>query len=115
MRLFQGIYEVEPEEVNSFQPQHLLLWEASVVECEAPRQVLLLVGQANQRVELDSDGHVPLQRRVIELKPHLVIGVNLVTRPVRVEEGFHLGQNIEEVILPRRHDLELRKIGIRLT
>ena len=106
---------MEPEEVNSFQPQHLLLGEASVVECEAPRQVLLLVSQPNQRVELDTDGHVPLQGRVIELKPHLVIGVNLVARPVSVEEGFNLGQNVEEVILPRRHDLELRKIGIALT
>ena len=106
---------MEPEEVNSFQPQHLLLWESSVVECEAPWQVLLLVDQSNQCVELDADGHVPLQGRVVELKPHLVIGVNLVARPVRVEEGFNLRQNVEEVIFSRRHDLELRKIGTILT
>ena len=60
LTLLQRVDEVELEEVQTLQLQHLLVREPAVVERQTPRQVALLVPQAHQRVELHTNRHVPI-------------------------------------------------------
>jgi len=61
------------------------------MEGETPGQIFLLVSDTNHSIELDTDGHVPLEGDIIKIEPHFLIGVEFVTGTVRIKEALDLG------------------------
>lgn len=60
----------------------------------------------HQSVELDTDRDVPSEGLVVEIEIHFVIGFNFVGGAIAIEELFHFGEDIEEIVLSRRHNIE---------
>ncbi len=72
----------------------------------------------HQSVELDTDRDVPKKNMtcvfflpseglVVEIEIHFVIGFNFVGGAIAIEELFYFGEDIEEIVLSRRHNLKI--------
>ena len=48
---------------------------------------------------------IPFQRSIVEFEPHLIIGIELITGAIGVKEPFNFVQDVEEIVLPRSHNL----------
>lgn len=44
---------------------------------------------------------------VVEIEIHFVIGFNFVGGAIAIEELFHFGEDIKEIVLSRRHNLKI--------
>ena len=83
----------------------LLVWIVLVVESQAPRRLIFLPSNTNCCIELNPNGQAPLQVAAIKLEPHCVISVKMVWWSIRVKQRLYIIQNIEQVVLSRRHQL----------
>lgn len=103
------MHEIEVEGFVSVSDQRVWSWIILVVEGEAPGCLLRLAGQTHGRIELCSNGKVPLERPLVIFEPHLFVVVNLVLWRELVEKRLHIHEDVEQIVLTRRHDLENKK------
>lgn len=86
LRLFESVHEVEVERLVRISNQRVRRRVVLVVERQAPGCLFRLAGQAHSCVKLSPNRQVPLQRPLVELKPHFFVVINLVLGRELVEK-----------------------------
>ena len=106
---FERVHKVEMEGLSRVSNKCVWNRVILIVKSETPWSLLALAFKSNSSVELHTNRQVPLERLLVILKPHFLVVVDQVLRRVLVEKRFDVHQNIEQVVLARRHNLHDKK------
>ena len=76
LRLLERVHEIKVKCLTSVAYKSVRDRVILVVESQAPRGLLALALQADRRIELDTDGQVPLERLLVVVEPHGLVVVD---------------------------------------